>query len=500
MPNTPTPLPLSPLSIVQIPARWWGLFCLMTAGLLFAARDVLPPTPNLLAAEVAAVTLSLFIFGSIRYRIDKNTLTYGALLVTVTTFIPIWWPQSEFREPFARADAAALWVLLRPHLTLSGMEKIVHADMLLFILGLTFFVATIARTRLLEAVSFNLLRIFHGRLFPTVAALSAGVALASGILDGVSMVGLMIRVMVILLTAARLGREKVIFIVMTSVVVTTICGMWLAYGEPPNLIMKSNLGLSDTFFLIYAMPLAVVALGVILGFVRGRLRGTTLSPEDVGRLSQQEAAMGNATIQRAQRWGLLAFVPFIALLFWHARNHAVPLFASSFAGFVCAVLGLSSVARREVIHEAIEEYKEYLFLIPLFLSVTMLSAVHFFDPINAALRQTTAPPSHLTVLQFVGSGLLSALLDNNVVADFASRAIHGLPDMPMYAAAQIAGYATGGCLTHIGSAQSVLAFAYIRRLIYPGFTPWDWICAIWKPIAAISLCFTAALYLMAQYA
>ena len=147
--------------------------------------------------------------------------------------------------------------------------------------------------------------------------------------------------------------------------------------------------------------------------------------------------------------------------------------------------------------EAIEEYKEYLFLIPLFLSITMLSAVHFFDPINTLLRNTQTAPAHLAAIQFIGSGLLSALLDNNVVADFASRAIDGLPDMPLYAAAQIAGYALGGCLTHIGSAQSVVAFAYIRRVLRPGFTPWDWVRAIWKPILALALCLTLALYFMA---
>jgi Na+/H+ antiporter NhaD/arsenite permease-like protein len=487
-------------SVVQIPARWWGLFCLLIAGLLFAIRAIFPPTANLLAAEFFSVILALFIFGSIRYQIDKNALTYGALLVIFSTFFPLWWPQSEFRGALARQDIAAFWTLLRPHLTLSGLEKLVHADTLLFILGLTFFVAAIAQTRLLEAISFNLLRVFRGRLFPTVAAITAGVALASGILDGVSMVGLMIRVIVILMTAARLARAGLIFAVLTSVVVTTVCGMWLAYGEPPNLIMKSNLGLADTFFLVYTLPLAAVALLVVIGFVRTYLRDASIAPDEVDRLLRQEAAIGDVMGRGAKRWGLIAFAPFVVLLLWHARNHTVPLFASSFAGFACAMLGLSSAARRDACHEAVEEYKEYLFLIPLFLSITMLSAVHFFDPIQVALRQTQTSPAHLAAIQFIGSGLLSALLDNNVVADFASRAIDGLPDMLLYAAAQIAGYATGGCLTHIGSAQSVVAYAYIRRLLHPGFTPWAWIRAIWKLIAAISVCLTLAIYLMAYFA
>jgi hypothetical protein len=41
--------------------------------------------------------------------------------------------------------------------------------------------------------------------------------------------------------------------------------------------------------------------------------------------------------------------------------------------------------------------------------------------------------------------------------------------------AQIAGYALGGCWTHIGCAQSVVAYAFIQRDVDAGFTPIQWI-------------------------
>ena len=41
--------------------------------------------------------------------------------------------------------------------------------------------------------------------------------------------------------------------------------------------------------------------------------------------------------------------------------------------------------------------------------------------------------------------------------------------------AQIAGYALGGCLTHIGSAQSVVAYAFIQRDVDANCTPLQWI-------------------------
>ena len=67
------------------------------------------------------------------------------------------------------------------------------------------------------------------------------VAFASGILDGVSMIGLTIRTLVIIMMLAAAPIAAVRYAVMVCTAVTTICGVWLAYGEPPNLIMKANL-------------------------------------------------------------------------------------------------------------------------------------------------------------------------------------------------------------------------------------------------------------------
>lgn len=206
--------------------------------------------------------------------------------------------------------------------------------------------------------------------------------------------------------------------------------------------------------------------------------------------------------ERAAFWGQIAFAPFILLLFAHATLHTIPLFFSSFAGFLVASIGIRSypLMTKRVLHDAIDEYKEYLFLFPLFLSMTMLVEVGIFDVLKTGIEQGVAVlgTAPMAGIQFIVSGLVSAALDNNVVADFASRAIGGMPDMFLFAAAQIAGYATGGALTHIGSAQSVIAYAYILRHINPHFTPFQWVQAVWKLIGVIALVLLGALYLMAM--
>ncbi len=124
--------------------------------------------------------------------------------------------------------------------------------------------------------------------------------------------------------------------------------------------------------------------------------------------------------------------------------------------------------RALALREARLEYAEYYFLFPLFLSITLLTQAGFFGRMESLIRQRRRRRSATLPVawgQFLGATFLSAMLDNNIVADFASRALGNLDLhlLHLFAMAQIAGYALGGCWTHIGCAQSVVAYAFIQR-------------------------------------
>jgi hypothetical protein len=105
--------------------------------------------------------------------------------------------------------------------------------------------------------------------------------------------------------------------------------------------------------------------------------------------------------------------------------------------------------------------------------------------------------ANVAVLQFLGSTFLSAILDNNVVADFASRGLEGLDVqiLRLFAMAQIAGFALGGCWTHIGCAQSVVAYAFIQRDVDEHYTPVQWIAEMTPVIIKIAVVMMAIIYL-----
>jgi Na+/H+ antiporter NhaD/arsenite permease-like protein len=587
----------------MLSGRKFALGCLSIAGALLLAGRANPLPVWLLALEVFATILALFVLGSFKYQVHKNALTYGMLLVIVATFCGL--SSSAWHQAIA-ADGWGTW--LRQHvLSYSGIDELIHADTMLFILGLTFFVSVIAQTRMLEGLTLLLLRRNRGAVLPTVIAVTAVVAFASGILDGVSMIGLTIRTLVIILMLAAVPREILVFAVMICTTVTTVCGVWLAYGEPPNLIMKANLHpfLGGTFFLRYCGPIAIAAALIVARHLRKRLQGQRIDldrmdiidakAEDVrflqatrhgevltpielveshakflgghlrGVLERIRGGMslGSALVKeqvpmeirqellghytseelaqsldrhyvldaegndegamlaeqwvgdtladtsrirrRAQIFGALALLPFAALLLVHGAYHQVPLFLASFAGFAVALLGIAGIPKMRglAIRHAWSEYAEYYFLFPLFLSITLLSQAGFFNRIEdllaEGLRTLGAFPVAWT--QFAGSTFLSAILDNNVVADFASRALTNL-DLSMlhlFAMAQIAGYALGGCWTHIGCAQSVVAYAFIQRDIDEHYTPLQWIRTMTPIILEMLVLISALIFVESQF-
>jgi hypothetical protein len=585
-------------SVVMISGKRFLLGCVLVAIALLVGCRVFTLPLWLLAAEVFATILGLFLFGSFKYQIHKNALTYGMALIIVATF---WGLESS---QWHREIAEKGWWLWsrRNLLSFHGLDDLIHADTMLFILGLTFFVAVIAQTRLLEGITFYLLRRYRGNILPTIISVTAVVAFASGILDGVSMIGLTIRTLVIIMMLAAAPTAGIRYAVMVCTTVTTVCGIWLAYGEPPNLIMKANLHpfLDDAFFLRYCAPIAVAcylviawqlkrkigggridldALDVIdanaedVRFLQASRHGEVLSSielvessaEQLGEkadrvvarlrageslgiaLVHESVAPGTrkqllghfvsedladaldrhyvlddagdhrgaleaesivdatiASFARRRRWaqkiGALALVPFIGFLVAHGINHNVPLFLASFVAFCVALIGIANIPKMLALalREARHEFSEYYFLFPLFLSITLLTKAGFFDVLRLLILKGTEVlgPGHLAFAQFLGCTFLSAILDNNVVADFASRALERLDItlMHLFAMAQIAGYALGGCWTHIGSAQSVVAFAFIRRDVDESYTPIHWIKEITPVILQMLVVITLFVY------
>ena len=100
------PPPHNPSTVVMLSGRKFVLGCAAVAvAMLIAGRFTAVPV-WLLAAEVLATILGLFLFGSFRYQIHKNALTYGMLLVIIATFCGL--PTSAWHVEIADAGLGVL--------------------------------------------------------------------------------------------------------------------------------------------------------------------------------------------------------------------------------------------------------------------------------------------------------------------------------------------------------------------------------------------------------
>src|SRR3954467_2564775 len=205
-------------AVVMLSGSKFVIGCAIVAAAVLAAGRAVPMTIGLLGAEVLATILALFVLGSFKYQVHKNALTYGMCLVVVATFCGL-------RTSAWHVEIASLgwFAWLRLHLlSFRGLDDLVHADTMLFILGLTLFVSVIAQTRLLEGVTYALLRRNRGAVEPTVIAVTAAVAGGSGILGGVSLISLTIRTLVIILMLAATPVPAIRYAIMLCTTVTTI--------------------------------------------------------------------------------------------------------------------------------------------------------------------------------------------------------------------------------------------------------------------------------------
>ena len=149
-------------------------------------------------------------------------------------------------------------------------------------------------------------------------------------------------------------------------------------------------------------------------------------------LAVDEVLAATATVRRrAQRIGAAALAPFVALL---ARAQLGSP-DSAVRGVVCRrssprCPGSPRIPKMRglALREAMLEYAEYYFLFPLFLSITLLTSAGFFDSMQRLIvtGMATIGQANVALAQFFGATFLSAILDNNIVADFASRGLHGL--------------------------------------------------------------------------
>jgi Na+/H+ antiporter NhaD/arsenite permease-like protein len=344
----------------------------------------------------------------------------------------------------------------------------IHWDVIFLLLGMMLIVGVLHHTGLFEYLAIWSAKKARGRPFRIMTVLVTLTAVASALLDNVTTVLLVAPVTVLI--CERLKVAPVPFLI-AEALASNIGGTATLIGDPPNIIIASQAGLSYTDFLTNLAPLVVVLMVVFVAMTRVMFRRAFTYDEqrvaEVMALDEREAIRDRSLLVRALIVLAVVTVAFVL----HGVLHLEPS--------VVALLGaglLLLVARRDPAPFLREvEWPTLAFFAGLFVMVGALKKVGIIDAFaRAAAHATGGSLGVATTLLLSVSGVLSAVVDNiPYVATMAPVTAALVQDL--HAGGSATGSATvlwwalalgadlGGNATAIGASANVVVLGLAER-------------------------------------
>ncbi len=318
---------------------------------------------------------------------------------------------------------------------------------------------------------------------------------ASALLDNVTTVLLVAPVTVLI--CERLGVPPVPFLI-AEALASNIGGTATLVGDPPNIIIASEAGLSYIDFLVNIGPLVLILLAVYLGIARWQFRGAleyhAERVREVMSLDEREALVRGPLLPRA-----LAVLGVVTAGFLLQE-------VLGYEPAVVALLGggvLLLIAREEpTVYLREVEWHTLVFFMGLFIMVGALVKVGVID--RLAERAIGLVDGHLwlaVVLLVLISGILSGIVDNipyvATMAPLVAQLAHSIPgDAVVLWWALAIGADLGGNATSIGASANVVVLGLSERSGHRiRFVEW---LRYGVPVTAITLVVSLA-YLWVRY-
>ena len=272
---------------------------------------------------------------------------------------------------------------------------------------------------------------------------------------------------------AKMLRIDPVPLVVGEVVLANIGGSATLVGDPPNVILGTQLGFGFNDFVANNGPIAVAAALISVGvlFLMQRSKVTPTTAIDTAALStiRPERTITN---KRMLRLGLGALFVAVALLITHGyiqRVYNIPITVALAALIPAFVLLLIGGRDTENVIKKVD-YDVLLFFIGLFIIIgglekTGVIAIFASGLVSVAAGNNAA----LMSLLLWGSGFASGVIDNVPFALTMSYVIRDMSFVPSILATSLMVWAVslgtdiGGNLTPIGASANVVAYTSLEK-------------------------------------
>ena len=279
-------------------------------------------------------------------------------------------------------------------------------DVIFLLLGMMVIVGVLRQTGVFEYAAIWAAKRAGGSPLRVMILLVLITAVASAILDNVTIVLLIAPVT--LLVCDRLDINPIPFLI-AEVFASNIGGVATLVGDPPNIIIASRASLSFNDFLVHLAPVAIVALVAFVAVLPLLFRGAfgvhADRVADVMSLNEREAISDVRLLAKSGVVLVGVFAAFIASSAIHVEPSIVALIG---AGMLVTISGVESVH-----YLASVEWETLLFFAGLFILVGALVKTGVIaDLARLAGDVTGGDPLFATMLILVVSAVLSGLIDN----------------------------------------------------------------------------------------
>lgn len=356
----------------------------------------------------------------------------------------------------------------------------IDLNVIFLLVGMMIVMSILSDTGLFEWIAITVARAARGNGPAILLFFMTVTALLSAFLDNVTTV---ILIAPITILVGQILGLPVMLILILEALASNIGGTATLIGDPPNVLIGSQAGLTFIEFITNLAPAVLIMMFLIFPAVtlifRKQLQVSAEARMQIMRARPELAILDPVGLRRA----LIVFAFMLAGFFLHHTVHLEPgLIALGGAVMLCLVC-------RKDLHHALErvEWASIFFFVGLFMMVGALEYNGIFEALGRYILMMTRGDFLLTVMTVLWfAAIASAIVDNiplviamiplihTIIPVFAdqngiaatSPEAHATIAMPLFWALAL-GACLGGNGTLVGASANVVVTQIARRNNYP---------------------------------
>ncbi len=388
-------------------------------------------------------------------------------IIAIVIFIAVM--VAIISEKIHRATAAvagAVLLLVTQVLTVDTAMAHVDVSTIGVLVGMMLFVAVVKNSGLFEYIAIKSAKLTHGRPWAIMMVFAIITGLLSAFLDNVTTV-LLVGPMTLAITSI-LKVNPVPFL-LTQILASNMGGTATLIGDPPNIMIGSEAGLSFVDFITGTAPAVIVIMAVSIVcfyFMFGRkLHVEEKAMQEVMKLDENRAIKDKPLLIKSVVMIVLVVIGFI----FHA---SLGLESCTVALLAAAIMMLIGKQDTEDVILGVE-WSTIVFFIGLFVVVGGMEETGVIDQLAQLLMNLTNGNMVITMLIILWvSALVSSIIDNIpfvatlIPMILAIQAESGMDVTPLWWALSL-GACLGGNGTLIGASANVVLSGISNKNGYP---------------------------------